>query len=126
MGQLTGPTDPGVDAGWEHTPRKGFFTDTSICIGCKACEVACKEWNRNPRDGNLELLGSSYDNTGSLGASTWRHVAFIEQDRDRIGEARESGQALIHLGMPALPGAAEPVDTEPFEPPDTPEFRWLM
>ncbi len=84
-------------------PRKGFFTDTSICIGCKACEVACKEWNRNPRDGDLELLGSSYDNTGALGASTWRHVAFIEQGRDRIEEARESGRALIDLGMPARP-----------------------
>jgi formate dehydrogenase iron-sulfur subunit len=127
MGQLTGPTDPAADAGWtEEKPRKGFFTDTSICIGCKACEVACKEWNRNPRDGDLELLGSSYDNTGSLGASTWRHVAFIEQNRDRIEEARDSGQALIDLGMPALPGAAEPVGPEPFEPPDTPEFRWLM
>ena len=82
-------------------PRKGFFTDTSICIGCKACEVACKEWNHNPRDGDLELLGSSYDNTGALGASTWRHVAFIEQGRERIEEARESGRALIDLGMPA-------------------------
>jgi formate dehydrogenase iron-sulfur subunit len=59
-------------------PRKGFFTDTSICIGCKACEVACKEWNAVPDDG-FNLLGSSYDNTGALGASTWRHVAFIEQ-----------------------------------------------
>src|SRR6185437_10605250 len=60
-------------------PRMGFFTDTSVCIGCKACEVACKEWNAIPADGSLELLGSSYDNTGALGASTWRHVAFIEQ-----------------------------------------------
>ncbi|MCW2516250.1 MAG: 4Fe-4S ferredoxin iron-sulfur binding domain protein, partial [Mycobacterium sp.] len=85
MGQLSGPTDPTDDARWpDPPPRKGFFTDTSICIGCKACEVACKEWNRNPRDGDLELLGSSYDNTGQLGASTWRHVAFIEQNRDRI------------------------------------------
>ena len=66
--------------------------------------MACKEWNRNPRDGDLELLGSSYDNTGALGASTWRHVAFIEQGRDRIEEARESGRALIDLGMPAVPG----------------------
>jgi formate dehydrogenase iron-sulfur subunit len=124
MGQLTGPTDPSADAGWgDIKPRKGFFTDTSICIGCKACEVACKEWNRNPRDGDLELLGSSYDNTGSLGASTWRHVAFIEQNRDRIDEARESGRALIGLGMPAFPGAPDNVDTTP---PDTPEFRWLM
>jgi formate dehydrogenase iron-sulfur subunit len=61
-------------------PRMGFFTDTSVCIGCKACEVACKEWNHVPQDGLL-FTGNSYDNTGSLGANTWRHVAFIEQDR---------------------------------------------
>ena len=103
MGQLAGPTDPTADAHWEHNhPRKGFFTDTSICIGCKACEVACKEWNHNPQDGNLELLGSSYDNTGALGASTWRHVAFIEQGQERIAEARESGRALVSLGMPRI------------------------
>lgn len=60
------------------TTRMGFFTDTSICIGCKACEVACKEWNDVPDDG-LDFLGWSYDNTGSLGADTWRHVAFVEK-----------------------------------------------
>jgi len=128
MGQLAGPTDPAADARWhDHGPRKGFFTDTSICIGCKACEVACKEWNRNPRDGDLELLGSSYDNTGALGASTWRHVAFIEQDRDRIEAARASGRALVSLGMPGLgaPTAAGPAAVST-APPDTPEFRWLM
>jgi formate dehydrogenase iron-sulfur subunit len=81
MPSLSGPLpDPAADAGWRDSqPRKGFFTDTSVCIGCKACEVACKEWNAIPADGNLDLLGSSYDNTGALGASTWRHVAFIEQ-----------------------------------------------
>ena len=91
-------------AGWVDPPaRKGFFTDTSICIGCKACEVACKEWNGVPEDG-LQLLGSSYDNTGALGASTWRHVAFIEQP-------------AVALGMPGMgpPGVTEPTD-----------FRWLM
>jgi formate dehydrogenase iron-sulfur subunit len=124
MGQLAGPTDPAHDARWQDAkPRKGFFTDTSICIGCKACEVACKEWNRNPQDGDLELLRSSYDNTGQLGANTWRHVAFIEQNRDRIDESRESGRALVGLGMPSVMGKTEPVDTTP---PDTPEFRWLM
>ncbi|MFE7857457.1 4Fe-4S dicluster domain-containing protein [Streptomyces sp. NPDC057403] len=60
--------------------RVGFFTDTSVCIGCKACEVACKEWNAVPEDG-LSLTAMSYDNTQALGASTWRHVAFIEQPR---------------------------------------------
>ncbi|WP_270889513.1 4Fe-4S dicluster domain-containing protein [Pedococcus sp. 5OH_020] len=105
--QLTGPTDPATDAAWDTgKPRKGFFTDTSICIGCKACEVACKEWNAVPEDG-LGLLGSSYDNTGALGASTWRHVAFVEQDGDRIATARESGRRLVDLGMPALRATAE-------------------
>jgi len=66
--------------GDEAQPRMGFFTDTTVCIGCKACEVACKEWNVLPADA-VGLTGMSYDNTGELGASTWRHVAFIEQER---------------------------------------------
>jgi formate dehydrogenase iron-sulfur subunit len=57
---------------------KGFFTDTTICIGCKACEVACKQWNQLPEDGYF-FSGMSYDNTMALGASTWRHVSFIER-----------------------------------------------
>jgi formate dehydrogenase iron-sulfur subunit len=71
--------DVQADAGYvDAPPRKGFFTDTSVCIGCKACEVACKEWNEVDADG-YELTGMSYDNTTQLGASTWRHVAFIEK-----------------------------------------------
>jgi formate dehydrogenase iron-sulfur subunit len=82
MSRLSGP-EPGVarDAGHDDPPpRMGFFTDTSICIGCKACEVACKEWNNVPDDG-FNFLGQSYDNTGMLGADSWRHVAFIEQTK---------------------------------------------
>jgi formate dehydrogenase iron-sulfur subunit len=82
--RLYGPlADVAGDAGYaEHPERMGFFTDTSVCIGCKACEVACKEWNGLPEpDGDaLMLTGMSYDNTGALGADAWRHVAFIEQD----------------------------------------------
>jgi formate dehydrogenase iron-sulfur subunit len=71
--------DPASASGYrDHPPRMGFFTDTSVCIGCKACEVACKEWNHVPEDG-LRFTGMSYDNTVGLGADTWRHVAFIEQ-----------------------------------------------
>ena len=74
--------------------RVGFFTDTTLCIGCKACEVACKEWNHVPEDG-LNFLGHSYDNSGALGASTWRHVAFVEQRvlSDPIGSAADSERA---------------------------------
>jgi formate dehydrogenase iron-sulfur subunit len=88
--RLYGPLpDVQGEAGYEadHPARVGFFTDTSVCIGCKACEVACKEWNTLPMDDShgkrdaLGLSGMSYDNTGQLGANSWRHVAFIEQSR---------------------------------------------
>jgi formate dehydrogenase iron-sulfur subunit len=78
----------------------GFFTDTSVCIGCKACEVACKEWNVIPEDG-LVWTGESYDNTSALGANSWRHVAFIEQEKPLL-----------------LEGETAELDEEP--------LRWLM
>jgi formate dehydrogenase iron-sulfur subunit len=144
---LYGPRDPAAATGYAEPPkRKGFFTDTSICIGCKACEVACKEWNDVPEDG-LVLTGMSYDNTQGLGASTWRHVAFIEQVKplrdqppnlqregvDVLALTGTSGTRPAHspaltpttppvdLGMPApvLPGSGHDVDRA------TP-FRWLM
>jgi len=76
------------DGGAPAPAGKGFFTDTTVCIGCKACEVACKEWNQLPDDG-LAFTGMSYDNTVSLGASTWRHVAFVERSVPLGGQ--ESG-----------------------------------
>jgi formate dehydrogenase iron-sulfur subunit len=70
-------------AGGGQTEPMGFFTDTTVCIGCKACEVACKEWNLLPARGDggahLEMSGQSYDNTLRLSGDTWRHVKFIEQ-----------------------------------------------
>ena len=126
--QLSGPHDPAPAAGWVDAPaRKGFFTDTSICIGCKACEVACKEWNMLPMD-NLGMTGESYDNTGALGANTWRHVAFVEQGPAQIERARESGRKAVSLGMPTVRSASEngyAAGSPPVEG-DLPDFRWLM
>jgi formate dehydrogenase iron-sulfur subunit len=58
--------------------KMGFFTDTTVCIGCKACEVACKQWNDLPADGSSFKAGGSYDHTAALSATTWRHVRFVE------------------------------------------------
>lgn len=115
-------------------PRMGFFTDTSVCIGCKACEVACKEWNDVP-DSGFDLLGLSYDNTGALTANSWRHVAFIEQpapprtaavEATATGEAGEpapaGGAGPQFLGMPGSgpPGRQRTGDA------DRSDLRWLM
>jgi formate dehydrogenase iron-sulfur subunit len=69
---------PEAEPGWSNRLPKGFFTDTTVCIGCKACEIACKQWNQLPDDG-MSFTGMSYDNTVDLGGSTWRHVEFIER-----------------------------------------------
>ena len=91
--------------------RMGFFTDTTVCIGCKACEVACKQWNDLPADGSDS--GRSYDNTGELSASTWRHVRFIELPEPAPGLRAEAERALGngrggHVpGIPAASGDGE-------------------
>jgi formate dehydrogenase iron-sulfur subunit len=124
MGRLAGRLDDVTgDAGYaEHPPRMGFFTDTSVCIGCKACEVACKEWNEVPEDGYL-LTGMSYDNTGELGASTWRHVAFIEQPADGAA-VPDAGSA--DLGMPGMGPPAPPAEADQGAESGDSGIRWLM
>ena len=153
---FSGPLDPAPDAGWEGGhKRMGFFTDTSICIGCKACEVACKEWNAVPEDGLL-MLGSSYDNSGSLGASTWRHVKFVEQaksipgletglvgqpvgasaadvlnrtaDSALLGDRTALGTTMEHLSVKVPVDLGMPMSGLPGQLDGAPrsEFRWLM
>jgi formate dehydrogenase iron-sulfur subunit len=80
----------------------GFYTDTTVCIGCKACEVACKQWNLLPAE-RFRWSGQSYDNTETLSATSWRHVKFIEQ-------FPSDGQAVTLESLLGGPGAG----------------RWLM
>jgi formate dehydrogenase iron-sulfur subunit len=72
----------------------GFYTDTTVCIGCKACEVACKQWNQLPADG-FEWTGNSYDNTAGLSATSWRHVKFVEQFPEAGDSVVDPGRWLM-------------------------------
>ncbi len=139
LSSVRGHGDPATDTGYvDHPPRMGFFTDTSLCIGCKACEVACKEWNEVPEDG-LNFTGMSFDNSQGLSADTWRHVAFIEQ-RKPVGQSQANMQrglaTLVDLGLepptapvvpmrPSLPASADPLPTAGEGGLDG-DFRWLM
>jgi formate dehydrogenase iron-sulfur subunit len=127
-------------------PAMGFFTDTSLCIGCKACEVACKQWNELPAQDPV-WTGSSYDNTGELGAITWRHVQFIEEigragraTNGREGSNRAAAveyRFIEHVPAPTLPDYGSLPDI-PIIHPDVPQTppgtalpffnteRWLM
>src|SRR4051794_36248316 len=97
----------------------GFFTDTTLCIGCKACEVACKEWNHVPDD-SQGFTGESYDNSGALGANRWRHVAFIEQ-RKPLGVTEAAPDSLVQEA--ALQGL---VSDSGIETSEEAGIRWLM
>jgi formate dehydrogenase iron-sulfur subunit len=114
----------------DGTPRVGFFTDTTVCIGCKACEVACKQWNDLPADGAEFEKGRSYDHTGQLSGSTWRHVRFldlVEPTEERRTEAAEALAAGAGGHAPSLPAA----DTDGDGPVDVAEAvaamdRWIF
>ncbi|PXY19010.1 4Fe-4S dicluster domain-containing protein [Prauserella muralis] len=121
-------TDPAAESGYtDHPPRMGFFTDTTVCIGCKACEVACKEWNAVPADG-LDLTGMSYDNTVGLGANTWRHVAFIEQRKPLAAQDPGLHHDTDVLAMAEHGSATQPPEAgmTPTTPGSGDDFRWLM
>jgi formate dehydrogenase iron-sulfur subunit len=110
--------DPIFASGYRDAPeRVGFFTDTSVCIGCKACEVACKEWNSIPEDG-LIFTGESMDNTSGLGGSTWRHVAFIEQRKPLAAQDPGAMRDQDVLALAETNGSTEPEERG--------DFRWLM
>ena len=108
LDRLVGPFRRGTVP--DRRPAMGFYTDTTVCIGCKACEVACKQWNQLPADG-FNFTGDSYDNTGELSASSWRHVKFIEQFADV-------------LSPPPPANGRTSLDVLPAEPPAA--NRWLM
>jgi formate dehydrogenase iron-sulfur subunit len=101
--------------------RVGFFTDTSVCIGCKACEVACKEWNQIPANlPHRPFTGDSYDNTVDLGANTWRHVAFVEQRKPL--EIGEDAGSLVQVA--ARGELAHDTGLQTYQ--DGDGMRWLM
>jgi len=104
----------------EAKPRMGFFTDTSVCIGCKACEVACKEWNRVP-ESPQGFTGNSYDNTIDLGANTWRHVAFVEQ-RKELGADGVAAGGLVQTA--SLESLISGTGLQTYQ--DGEGLRWLM
>jgi formate dehydrogenase iron-sulfur subunit len=138
--QTADPPRGGLAALWERLvgpfrrgapppprPATGFYTDTTVCIGCKACEVACKQWNQLPADG-FDWTGNSYDNTGELSATSWRHVKFVEQfpagaAPGRSGEPSRTGGAAGAARLAAPTGGKVPLEVLPEAPQ---QGRWLM
>lgn len=63
-----------------------MLVDIADCIGCKSCEVACKEWNENPAE-RTHFTGSYQSHPGTT-PQTWTVVTFTE---DEAGHPDRSG-----------------------------------
>ena len=59
---------------------KAILMDISKCTGCRACQVACKEWNDLP--GEITVCLGCYDNPPDLSPVTWNRIAFFEFERN--------------------------------------------
>jgi formate dehydrogenase iron-sulfur subunit len=60
---------------------KAFLLDTTKCTGCRACQVACKQWNDLPGERTEFFAGPELTNPRELSAITWNHVKFFNVDR---------------------------------------------
>ena len=70
----------GSSSGMRITPTVSKYIDTSTCIGCKACEVACQEWNDL---GVIETTQTgTYQTLPTLHAEYWNLIRFNERDFD--------------------------------------------
>ena len=59
-----------------------MLIDTSRCIGCRGCQVACKEWN-DLKATTTRMIPGSYQNPPGISASTWTMINFTEQSGDQ-------------------------------------------
>src|SRR5437667_645514 len=73
---------PRAAAGIKQVPEVTKLIDVSVCIGCKACEVACQEWNDLGVDKIRTLPPGTYQTLPDLEYNFWQLIKFNETERD--------------------------------------------
>ena len=68
--------------------RVSVLVDTTRCMGCRGCQVACKQWNQLPAT-KTEFTGS-YENPKNFSPDTWTIVRFREFDDTPTWRFRKS------------------------------------
>ncbi len=73
---------------------KAILNDVTKCMACRACQVACKQWNE--LKGEETTNRGSYENPPDLSAQTWLKVRFIEVERQAKPSWLFARQACMH------------------------------
>ncbi|MDP4159287.1 MAG: 4Fe-4S dicluster domain-containing protein [Bacillota bacterium] len=79
--------------------RKMVLIDTSKCTGCKACSVACKEWNELPAE--KTKLVTSYQTQKDFTTKTWTYMTFIEKYENQKMDFLMRKAQCFHCANPA-------------------------
>src|SRR5438445_9334834 len=84
-------------AGIREAPIVCKLIDTSTCIGCKACEVACQEWNDLPPETTVQI--GTYQTLPDMTANFWNLIRFNEHEDEQGGSAWLMGRnRAMHCG----------------------------
>lgn len=78
-GVLLSPTDVEAAEGLSIENELALLYDTSKCIGCRACQNACREWNNTTPERDA---GGLYDLPGELSADTWTLIKLAKPESD--------------------------------------------
>jgi formate dehydrogenase iron-sulfur subunit len=77
----------------------GMLIDETRCTGCRACQVACKQWNDLP--GEQTTNHGSYQNPSNLSAKTWSLIEFHEIEEGNAVGFYFIKRACMHCQHPA-------------------------
>jgi len=76
--------------------RKGLLITPDLCIGCRGCQTACKQWNKLPGDKTVNKGG--YENPPNLTSNLYNQIHFIERTQDVGIQWLFVRRACMHCG----------------------------
>lgn len=82
---------------------KSVLVDLTRCIGCRGCQIACKEWNQ--RSTKKTVMSGVYTNPPELNSETYTHINFIEQEKDGVPVWSFVKDQCLHCKEPACASA---------------------
>jgi len=80
---------------------KALLIDSTRCIGCRGCQVACKGWNELQAEETKFFAGNGYQNPADLSPSTWTLIKYNEVEVDKGFDWVFSKQQCFHCQTPA-------------------------
>ena len=80
---------------------KTFLIDLTRCTGCRACQVACKQWNQMPAEKTRFFQGEGYSNPPAMSEYTLTRIKFRDYEKHGENEFAFYKEMCMHCNEPA-------------------------